>query len=768
MTGWELHIRGRVQGVGFRPLVYRLAHAAGLTGRVSNGVDGLRVQFSAGPEQARVFATTVAEQAPRLAVITGSSLQEISDLSHVDFQIAESPLDGTPDLHLSPDFALCGDCRRELYAPDDRRRAYAFTTCTNCGPRYSITSALPYDRPRTTMSTFAMCPACRAEYNDPGNRRHFSQTNSCPDCRVNLLTASGGAGTQDAMINETATAIRRGEIVAIKGVGGFLLVCAAHNQDAVARLRQRKHRPDKPLAVMYPNLDRLRQDFHLSPVEAGALESPAAPIVLLWPRQRYYPLIAPALDRVGVVLPYAPVFDLLLAELGAPIVATSGNRSGEPIAFRQSEVIPQLGQVADRYLGNDREILLPQDDSVVAFTAGGRRIVHRRSRGMAPSFFGGSALVPQTVFAAGGELKASCGLQLRGTTYLSQYLGDLESFTAQENYSLVRDHLLTVLDARPEVVLTDLHPGYAATSLGREWAEARSLPHRAIQHHEAHFAAVLGEHDLLEHPRPVLGFIWDGAGLGHDGQVLGGETFRYAGWQFTRVSQLAYYPHLAGDKLAREPRLSALAVAHGVEEVDELLRPHFSELEWSFYRRSCMRPSRYTSSMGRLFDAVGCLLGLGTHQSYEGMVASRLECLAREGLKAQPAITAYAVKLTDEGHWSARECIRQIAGDCRAQVTPKLIAARFLLTLVTYVEAVAERERGSDLAFSGGVFQNALLVGLLERRLGERYALYFHRQLAPNDENIAYGQLVHYTIQQCRTTPLPATNKNDHVLSYSG
>ncbi len=292
-------------------------------------------------------------------------------MSYPDFRIADSPLSGTPDLLLSPDFALCADCRRELYEADNRRRGYAFTTCTNCGPRYSITSALPYDRPRTTMADFAMCAACAAEYKDPTNRRHFSQTNSCPDCRINLRTPSGGAGPRDAMIATTVGAIRAGEIVAVKGIGGYLLVCAAGDQAAVARLRQRKYRPDKPLAVMYPDLVRVREDFHVSPEEAEALDSPAAPIVLLRAREAYYPGIAPALDRVGVMLSYAPVFDLLLTGLGAPIVATSGNRSGEPIVFREAEVASVLGEVADRYLSNDRAILVPQDDSVVTFTTAG-------------------------------------------------------------------------------------------------------------------------------------------------------------------------------------------------------------------------------------------------------------------------------------------------------------------------------------------------------------------------------------------------------------
>ncbi len=337
----------------------------------------------------------------------------------------------------------------------------------------------------------------------------------------------------------------------------------------------------------------------------------------------------------------------------------------------------------------------------------------------------------------------------------------------KQNYTLVRDHLFAVLDAQAGVVVTDLHPDYAATRLAQAWAEARHLPHCAVQHHEAHFAAVLGEHHLLDGPRPVLGFIWDGTGLGHDGQVWGGETFRYADQAFTRVSHLAYYPHLAGDKMAREPRLSALAVAGDSPETDRLLRLYFSPVEWSFYRRSASRPSLHTSSIGRLFDAVGCLLGLGTHQSHEGMVASRLECLARKGMPTQAVLTPYPVHLTAAGDWSARECLRQIAGDYGAGIPPSRIAARFLLTLVTYVGAVAEREQLGDLAFSGGAFQNTLLVELLERELGERYTLYFHEQLSPNDENLAYGQLVHYTIQQRRTTR-PATKTTDHVLSYSG
>jgi hydrogenase maturation protein HypF len=754
---WHLHLTGRVQGVGFRPHVYRLARAFGLRGWVRNGEDGVRIAFTGEAELARAFADRLLAEPPRLSLITQHQLSRTAgpEVPYPDFRIVASASSGAADLLVAPDFALCADCQRDITEPGSRRCGYAFTTCTNCGPRYAIQRGLPYDRERTSMAGFAMCDDCRREYENPNDRRYFSQTNSCPDCGISLDLLDGfGARTRVQFLSRVTELIATGHIVAVKNTAGFLLCCDARNEAAVRELRRRKARPDKPLAILCADLTLARRYATIQTDEAEELTGPLAPIVLLPKRDKVdlAPGIASGLDRLGVMLPNSALLALLASGAEGPLIATSANVSGQPILAEGRE--EAVGRLADYVLTHDLPIVQAQDDSVVSFAPHSRRrIVHRRGRGLAPALLPPAATpTSEDVLACGGDLKSAVGLQAGPNYYLGPYLGNLADPATHRRLRQTVDRLLTVSSARPAVVLTDIHPGYFSRELGQVLAEENRANVRRIQHHEAHFAAILGEHRLVNSEDPVLGVIWDGTGLGHDGNIWGGEFLRYEAGTFERVTHLDYFPHLGGDKLAREPRYAALVVAGHLPAAREILEPKFSPSEFRNLLHLRPRQKLLSSSTGRLFDAVACLLGLGDVQSYEGMAATRLEQLARRGM--HDGLTGYATENLLPG------LLQDLA------VThPAIVAARFHLTLVDWARRVAEEQGVGQLAFSGGCFQNSLLVDLLSERLSD-YRLYFHEQLPPNDENLAYGQLIHHRITATRECSV--TKTTDHVLSHTG
>lgn len=757
MRTFHIHIEGQVQGVGFRPFVYRLARSLGVTGTVSNGLDGVHVFFNADEGLARHFYQKLLSKTPERARILRHKMEEAGSQLFTSFDIVESSHDGLANLLLTPDLGLCDDCRRELHDPADRRFGYPFITCINCGPRYSIMHRLPYDRERTTMAPFTMCQPCQSEYDSPLTRRHFSQTNSCPDCAVELSWYESNAKlggnlklppnlTPADCISLTINALAAGQIIAVKGVGGYLLICDATNPAAVATLRERKHRPSKPFALMYPSLEILKKDAHVSEAEAAAFTSIESPIVLC--RLREKPAsgivvegISPHLNRIGAIQPYTPLMELILSKWQKPIVATSGNLSGSPIFFEDKKAMTHLGHFVDAFLVNNREILIPQDDSVVQFTpVYGQRIVLRRSRGYAPTYIhGGFPDWQDSVLAMGADLKSTFSLQHAGNTYVSQYLGDLESYDTQENFEKTLRHFLRLFDARPEQVIVDMHPAYFSTGKGRALAEELGIPVEEVQHHIAHFAAVLAENELLMSEEPVLGVIWDGTGWGNDSvtatEIWGGEFFLFKNANFGRVAHLDYYPHFLGDKMSREPRLSALALCHDLPETEPLLRPYFTEKEWAFYQKMLARPDGLkTSSMGRFFDGVAALLGVQSKSSFEGEAAMRLEALAnrsRQDLSGFKNLTGLSVG----------SILKNILADLRAGVDKPEIAFKFHLALARWVGEMATQHGVLRLAFSGGVFQNSLLTDLIVSELGEKYELFFHKELSPNDECISFGQL---------------------------
>lgn len=749
MNTWCIRLRGQVQGVGFRPFIWKAAVERGLFGWVSNGMAGVEIWINAPQLDAEAFAEHLVRHAPQGSDITQHTIEAVPDVFFDNFTIKASDETGDPLLLLTPDVALCATCRTDIYRPEGRRCGYAFTTCTYCGPRFSVIENLPYDRAHTTMRVFSMCPTCLAEYNDPTDRRFFAQTNSCPTCGVHLAWA-GNDGTLSVVtdaqaLNATITAWNEGQIIAIKGIGGYLLTCDATNAGAVRRLRQRKKRPSKPFALLYPDLQTLQGDVWATQPLLSALQSPAAPIVLCSlktaPQSGIAATdIAPGLDRIGAMLPCAPLLDLLANRFGKPLVATSGNTSHAPIVFEES-ALPQLAHIADAWLTHNRDIAVPQDDSVLSFANEQHPIVLRRSRGLAPTLPRPHLRVGEAPVAAlGAEMKGTFTLAYRGNLFVSQYLGDLSDFEAQQRYEGLFNRTLGLLNLHPTQVAGDLHPSYFTTHFGKTWATTTGAPFFQYQHHEAHFAAVLAENSLMETRDAILGVIWDGTGYGRDGHIWGGEYFRYSGEDgFDRVGHLPYFPMLLGDKMPREPRLSALAVCQRfAPEMLASLTSKFMPAEWSLYPRlAATHGTPQTSSMGRLFDAVASLLGLADKVSYEGEAALLLETVARQYLVQNGCPLPYPIA---EDNPFNPTWLPFLVEEAQTQQTIGYTAARFHLSLVDMVRAVAEQGNFRQIAFSGGVFQNTLLVTLLQQRLSPLYKLHFHRQLSPNDESISFGQ----------------------------
>lgn len=752
---FQIRIYGQVQGVGFRPFIFSLAADMGLAGKVLNDGRGVLIMVNGDKNTVSRFIQRIRDEKPPLALLVSLELEAVPFTPFADFVIAESDSLETPDVFLTPDAALCADCRREMRDPSNRRFAYSFITCTRCGPRYSITEALPFDRERTVMRAFTMCPACMAEYENPANRRHYSQTNSCPDCgiKLSLTYPDGSFGAQP--LPELIALLNEGKIAAVQGIGGYLLLCDARNAQTLATLRRRKQRPAKPFAVLYPDLVQLAGDVYLSEQEKRALESIIAPIVLLELREQIgsgicTAQIAPGLPGIGAMLPYAPLLQRIADAVQYPLVATSGNLSGSPIVFQGAGAQTGLFAVADAILSHNRTIVVPQDDSVVRFgSQSDQAILIRRSRGLAPSFMPPAPIfrsgIQECCLAMGASIKSAFALYRKGKFHISQYLGDLEQYDTQRHFEHSLRHFLQVLQDVPGRILGDLHPNYFSTRLGQQLAEETGVPFQVYQHHKAHFAAVLAENALLESRERILGVIWDGAGLGDDGQIWGGEFFVFAEGNIVRRAAFAPITVLSGDKMAREPRLSALSAGYCSQDIIKMLQHKFTEAEWAFYMKVLQAPQVLGAhSAGRLFDAAACLLGLSDRNTYEGEAAMYLESLAGQYFKRAglASVTGYPGVSPEAAVIPVQTLLSSMADDLLSGIEAAQVAARFHRSLVDIIAVVAQQEACRGIAFSGGVWQNALLVDLARVVLGNAFSLYFHRQLSPNDENVAFGQLV--------------------------
>ena len=755
----EVSVRGIVQGVGFRPFVYALARRHGLTGLVRNDAEGVYIEVEGDVERLDLFVRGIEEDAPPMAVVEAVDWRQLAALGGRDFRIEESREGVRRRALVSPDVATCDDCLAEVFDPRDRRHRYPFTNCTNCGPRFTITRQVPYDRATTTMSRFTMCPECQREYDDPSDRRFHAQPNACPLCgpRVRLLDRFGHElhAKPDDPILRTAGMLRGRAIVAIKGLGGYHLACDPFDGRAVRTLRGRKVRQDKPFALMARDLEQVRELCLVGPEEEVLLTSPARPIVLLTCREGagVADEVAPRQNTLGVMLAYTPLHHLLLRDAGIPLVMTSGNNSDEPIAYRDDEAFEQLGDIADFFLIHDRPIHMRTDDSVARVVRGETYPI-RRSRGYAPLPLRVAEDFRRHILACGGELKNTFCVAKESHVFLSHHIGDLENFETLTSFREGIDHFCRLFDVRPELVAYDLHPEYLSTKYARE-LEDSELPAVGVQHHHAHIASCLADNG-----RPgdesVIGVALDGTGYGTDGAVWGGEFFEGSLESgFERRGHLEYAPLPGGSAAIRQPWRMALAQLVSIYGEDEA-----AELPLAAVRQAGERNARLiarlvehklntppTSSAGRLFDAVAALVGVpGTERTtYEGQAAVELE-LAADG----PANRGYPFRLRAQGDgWvvETHAIIRGVVDDLLSGRRAGEISARFHRTMAEVVVAGCERAREAGgpatVALSGGTFQNMLLLDQAIKLLQEKdFVVHKHKRVPANDGGIALGQAV--------------------------
>ncbi len=742
-----IRVRGTVQGVGFRPFVHRLALRHSLRGWVRNDADGVLIRVAGEASSVETFLLALTEETPRAARISTVEPTRGTDTeppAGERFSIVESELTGGAVTTAAPaDLALCADCRRELLDPADRRHGYAFINCTQCGPRYSLIESLPYDRPRTTMRAFTLCPACEREYRDPADRRFHAEPNACPVCgpRLTLADAAGNPFATGAdALDRAVAALRSGAILAVKGVGGFHLVCDARHEDAVTELRRRKHREEKPLAVMFPDLDAVRRCATVSDSAAALLSSPAAPIVLV-PRRTESDLawgIAPGNPWFGVLLPYAPLHLLLLRAFGGPVVATSANLAEEPLCTDNAEARERLLGIADYFLQHDRPIARAVDDSVVRETAGGHPILLRRARGYAPSPLTLPAALPQPVLCVGGHLKNTVAVAARDQVVVSPHLGDLGNAASQALFERTIATLSDLHGARPAVVVHDRHPDYASTAFARR----SGLPTLAVQHHLAHVLAVLLEHRLPADD--VLGIAWDGTGYGDDGTIWGGEFILLQGGRASRFARLRPFRLPGGEAAVKDARRVALGLAHEIDLFAEVsarlgVKPTDAATLSQMLAQGINSP--LCSSGGRLFDAASALLGLCAHNRFEGQAPLHLEAAATRAGESDDSLPFDVVPNADgsarfDVDWAP--ALRQLLLESRG---PDELAAEFHRGLAAAMREVAIRAGASRVALTGGCFQNALLHDLAADALREAgFTVLEHQRLSPNDNSIAAGQ----------------------------
>ena len=743
----ELRVRGTVQGVGFRPFVYRLANDLRVAGWVLNDTDGVLIQAEAAAEVLREFARRIRDDAPRLAVVDSIGSREIAATGERGFRIRASPPAGSRQTIVPPDVATCPACLAEMWDPEDRRFRYPFLNCTNCGPRYSIIEALPYDRPRTSMKRFPMCPACEAEYLDPGDRRFHAQPTACPACGPSLRLETHETpplATGDRALREAAGWVREGKVVALKGVGGFQLLVDATQEDAVARLRARKQRGRKPFAVMFPDLARVEEATELDPLAKSVLESPASPIVLVRLRSGGGALaasVAPGNPMVGAMVPYSPVHHLLLRELGRPVVATSGNLSDEPICIGDEEAHQRLRRLADAFLTHDRAVVRPVDDSVTRVLRGRVQIL-RRARGYAPLAIGTQGPLP-AVLAVGPQLKNTVAVGLGSQVVVSQHLGDLDNEETYASFRRAIDDLRRFYDFTPEVVAHDAHPDYLST----RFAHGLGLPTIAVQHHYAHVLSCLADAGVEP---PVLGVAWDGTGYGTDATIWGGEFLRVDAAGFQRVGHLRTFPLVGGDAAVREPRRSGAGLLYelwgdrALDEAGPALAPFDGE-ESRVIAQMLRRTLQVvpTSSAGRLFDAVASLLGLVQRSDFEGEAAMALEFAAEQVPRTASPPVPYPFEVVKTGGTLVLDWGPMVEALVAERTHVARSAARFHATLAAGIVEVVRQAGEHRVALTGGCFQNRRLTELTwDGLVAAGFEPVVHARVPPNDGGISVGQVL--------------------------
>ncbi len=780
----SLQIQGIVQGIGFRPFVYQLATELGLTGWVNNSSAGVSIEVEGDRPSLETFLIRLQQEKPVLAKIQKIQSSWLNTVGYDDFKIKTST-GGSKTALILPDLATCPDCRREIFDPNNRRYLYPFTNCTNCGSRFSIIEALPYDRPNTTMKQFTMCDRCRAEYQNPRDRRFHAQPNACPECgpHLELWDRQGQiiASHHDALL-ATVAAIRQGKVIAVKGLGGFHLVVDARDRTAVQKLRDRKQRPDKPFALMYPNLELIKADCCVSALEEQLLLSPQAPIVLLKHNQNLnladleyhsawkspkaggfrgqYPN-----PYLGVMLPYTPLHHLLTKELGFPVVATSGNLSGEPICIDNQEALAKLNQIADLFLVHDRPIARPVDDSIVLVMAGREQII-RCARGYAPfSYFCQQEHKLTPILATGGQLKNTIALLKEGQIFLSQYIGDLETRSTFERFQQTIEDFQELYEFQPTEVISDRHPHYLST----QYAQQLNIPATTVQHHYAHVLAGMADNQL-DRSESVLGVAWDGTGYGLDGTIWGGEFLKITNTGFVRVAHLKPFKLPGGEAAIKQPKRIAIALLYETfgdrlftQSQDFVSLPciqAFDRRELNILQTMLANQinAPICSSMGRLFDGIASIVGIRQQISYEGQGAMELE-FAIADLQTEATYNFELIHPPDKTNnypiiidW--QPIVREILRDMAQNRTLAEIAVKFHNTLVEIIIAIAKIIERKNILLTGGCWQNKYLteraIALLKQA---NFTPHWHHRIPCNDSGLALGQIVAATPQKLICNP---------------
>lgn len=751
----RIDLRGAVQGVGFRPFVYRLANELGLVGWVLNSPQGVCIEVEGAKRKIRQFQARLETDKPQVSTITDLHVSFLEPVRDSRFEIRSSVASGEKNALILPDIATCPDCVRELFDRKDRRYLYPFINCTNCGPRFSIIEGLPYDRPNTSMKNFVMCPECKREYYNPKDRRFHAQPNACPKCgpHLELWDNTGRILRRDCeAIIQCAEAVRSGKIVAIKGIGGFQLLVDARDEDAVCCLRERKHRREKPFALMFPGLRSVEKHCRVSEIEQQLLLSFQSPIVLLEKlRNRgqasdIAPSIAPGNPYLGVMLPYSPLHHILLRELDFPVVATSGNISDEPICTDERETLDRLGGIADVFLVHNRPIVRHMDDSIVRVMLD-RELVLRSARGYAPTAIsiGPDSLDSESILASGGQLKNTVALKSGGQIFISQHIGDLETEQAFAAFQRSCADLPRLYEAHPDVIASDSHPNYLSTIFAQNSLEGDGDRRNvSVQHHYAHVLSCMVENRLRP---PVLGICWDGTGLGVDGTIWGGEFLLVDDDSFQRVAHLRQFRLPGGEAAVKQPRRALMGLLYEMLGSELFERKYlssdlFSDAEMRMLQQmlTTATNSPLTSSAGRLFDSVACLLGLRNRVDFEGQAAMDLE------FAIEPDI-AGVYDLEIHGHapividW--QPMVLQILDEQRDGRSAGQIAAKFHNTLVEMMLSIAHTTGEKNIVLSGGCFQNKYLTERTVQRLHEEgFAPHWHHRVPPNDGGIALGQIM--------------------------
>ena len=741
----RLTLTGTVQGVGFRPFVHRLATAERLSGFVRNTGDGVLIEAEGPTPALERFLAGLESDPPPHATITTCQTTPLAKCGGDDFTIIPSIATQTSPATIAPDFATCEDCLRELFDPTNRRYRYPFTTCVHCGPRYSVIAALPYDRARTSMHAFPLCTTCQAEYTDPASRRFHAESIACPACGPQLAfwTASGAIiATHDAALRDAATALRDGAIIALKGLGGFQLLADATNEDAVRRLRARKHRPRKPFALMVASCDAAAALAQVTSIERDRLAAPEAPIVLMRPRTNATPIaasVAPDTPCLGIMLPCTPLHHLLLRDLPFPVVATSGNRGDEPIVTDETDALDQLAGIADAFLVHDRPILHRIDDSVVR-VIGEREVVLRRARGYAPRPIPHPPLTAPTL-ALGGQQKSAIAIGAAGRLILGPHIGDLTAATTCTAFADMLADLPTLHAITPATIACDIHPGYHSTQVALD----HGAPVTQVPHHLAHVLSGMIDNGL---DAPVLGIAWDGTGDGNDGTIWGGECLAVTATTFRRVAHLRPFRLPGGEAAMREPRRAALGLLHAMgEDLSRTDLPPvaaFTPRERSVLKTMLTRGvnAPLTSSAGRLFDAVAALLGLCQVASFEAEAAMAVEYAADRAHRTT-ALPPPILRATAGPHiidW--QPTLSALIARRAAGTAPEPLAASLHHALAAAIVDAARHAGLPRVLLTGGCFQNAHLTECAIDRLREAgFVPYWHHRIPPNDGGLAAGQL---------------------------